>query len=193
MLEKITHYDAQLLIYLNNLGSESQDMFWLLVTRIIFWIPLYFFFSYLVYKKFNKKEALRILYTFLAMLFVTFNLTEYVKEYVVRQRPINNEQIFHSLRVMIQPLDYSFFSGHACNSFAITTLFYLFIRKRIKFPAVFFMWPIVFTYSRIYLGVHYPTDVFVGMCVGVTLAVFFYWLHKILSLRIDKKNEIISE
>lgn len=191
MLKRLTEYDTNLLIYLNNLGSESQDSFWLLITHIWFWIPLYVFLIYLIIKKFSKKECLRILYTFLALLVATFGLTAYVKEYVLRSRPVNNNQIFHSLRIMIQPVDYSFFSGHACNSFAITTFFFLFMRKKIKYPWVLYLWPVLFSYSRIYLAVHFPSDVAVGAAVGTSLAIFFYWLHKVLTLRIDKKNQVI--
>ncbi|SFU40223.1 undecaprenyl-diphosphatase [Pustulibacterium marinum] len=188
MLKRITEYDTDLLIYLNNLGSEHQDLFWLLVTRIIFWIPLYIFFFYLVFRKNSRREAFRVVYTLVAMLAATFGLTQLVKNFVLRARPVNNERVFESLRVMIQPVDYSFFSGHACNSFAITTLFYLFLRKKIPFAWTFYLWPCIFSYSRIYLGVHFPSDVFVGAIVGITMAIFFYWLHKMLTIRIDKKN-----
>lgn len=191
MLKRLTEYDTNLLIYLNNLGSESQDTFWYYVTQIWFWIPLYLFFIYLVVKKFNKTEGLRILYTFLVLIFVALNLTNYVKEYVLRFRPVNNEKIFHSLRIMIQPPDYSFFSGHACNSFAITTLFFLFIRKRVKYPWIFYLWPVLFSYSRMYFAVHFPSDILVGASVGITLAILFYWLHKMLTIRIDKKNQVV--
>lgn len=190
MLKRITEYDTDLLIYLNNLGSESQDFFWLLVTRIIFWIPLYVSFFYLVFKKHTKKQALRVVYTVGAMLVATFGLTELVKNYFLRARPINNEKVYQSLRVMIQPIDYSFFSGHACNSFAITTLFYLFLKDKMKNPWIFYTWPILFSYSRIYLGVHFPSDVLVGAVVGVSIAILFYKLHQILTLESSRKDHI---
>lgn len=190
MLKRITEYDTNLLIYLNNLGSAEQDVFWLLVTRIVFWIPLYISFFYLVFKNHTKRQSIRVVYTVAAMLVATFGITEVVKNFFLRARPVNNVKVYESLRVMIQPIDYSFFSGHACNSFAITTLFYLFLKDKMKYPWIFYIWPILFSYSRVYLGVHFPSDVLVGTVVGITIATVFYKLHNRLTLKSVQQNHI---
>ncbi|GLB50013.1 phosphatase PAP2 family protein [Neptunitalea sp. Y10] len=142
----------------------------------------------MIIKRYTKQEALRILYTFLSLLAVTLSLTYYVKVYVLRSRPVNNKEIFESLRIMIQPIDYSFFSGHACNSFAITTFFYLFMRRKMKNAWVFYLWPILFSYSRLYFAVHFPSDVLVGALVGIATAITSYNLYKKFSPKITRDD-----
>lgn len=192
-MKYFTDYDTELLIFLNNLGSENQDFFWSTITRIIFWIPLFIWLFYVVYRRFSRKEFYRISGTMFALVATALLLTDYVKNFVLRARPVNNEHVFHSLRIMIKPVDYSFYSGHACSSFAITTLFFLLVRKRVKFAWIYYLWPFLFSYSRIYLGVHFPSDVVVGAIIGITLAFVFYKLHLYFTNRIDKgKEQVVS-
>ena len=65
-------------------------------------------------------------------------------------------------------------SGHATNSMANTVFIYLLLKKHFKQVWLFFVWPIVFAYSRIYLGVHYPIDILAGALLGAGLGFGFY-------------------
>ncbi|MGY8915678.1 MAG: phosphatase PAP2 family protein [Flavobacteriales bacterium] len=100
------------------------------------------------------------------------------KEFVARLRPNNNEEINTIIRILRSPTGYSFFSGHASSSFSITTLVFLFLRPKFKWAWVFYIWPLLFTFSRIYVGVHYPVDILVGAMVGILSALMFYKLHQ---------------
>ena len=102
---------------------------------------------------------------------------EITKNLIARLRPNNNEEISALIRILISPDDYSFFSGHAANSFAITTLIVLFLRKKLKWVYLFYLWPLLFSLSRIYVGVHYPLDLIVGTVVGLLMAVTFYRIY----------------
>ena len=97
---------------------------------------------------------------FLAIFIIT--LTDLTKEVVARLRPNNEVEINTLIRILKSPTNYSFFSGHAASSTSITTLMYLFLRRQSKWTVLFYIWPIIFCTSRIYVGVHYPVDIIIG-------------------------------
>ncbi len=181
MFEKILEYDKKILLYLNNAGSDSYDFFWMYATEIITWIPLFILFLFLVLKNYKKKKEAWIIIGFIVGALL-FNLlfTEVVKENIERIRPNNDVNIKSLLRIIKEPTNYSFFSGHASSSFAITVLIFLFLRKKIKLIYLFFLWPLLFSYSRIYVGVHYPSDILIGAMVGISLGIIFYKLYNYL-------------
>ena len=177
MLDTLLEWDRQTLIYLNNLGIEQYDGFWSVVTNITTWIPLYIIFFVLLYLKHSKKEAfIKGLMTLFALglILVTMQIT---KESVARLRPNNDVEINTMIRILKHPASYSFFSGHASTSFGLTAIIVLFLRKRIKWVWIFFIWPVLFAFSRIYVGVHYPVDIIVGAFVGLLYAFIFYRLY----------------
>lgn len=177
MWESLLKWDRDTFVYLNNLGIEEYDWFWSLVTHTATWIPLYILFFLLLLIKFPKKEAITmILMTILLFLFV-MALMEFTKSFIARLRPNNDEEISDFIRILIRPNDFSFFSGHAANSFAITTLIVLFLRKKLKWVYVLYLWPVLFSLSRIYVGVHYPLDLIVGALVGLLMAFSFYRIY----------------
>ncbi|MET6991951.1 phosphatase PAP2 family protein [Sediminicola arcticus] len=178
MLEKIAEWDRNTFIYLNSLGIEEYDVFWSTVTNITTWIPLFILFFILIWIKYPKKEALLMTFTVFILVGFILGITDLTKEFVARLRPNNNEEIKTIIRILRSPSSYSFFSGHASSSFSITTLVFLFLRPKYNWAWVFFVWPLLFATSRIYLGVHYPIDIIVGAIVGILSALLFYKLHR---------------
>ncbi|MGW9685551.1 phosphatase PAP2 family protein [Flagellimonas sp. 2504JD1-5] len=174
MFKKLLQWDHDTLIYLNSLGTEQFDDFWVTVTEIKSWIPLFILFLLLFLIKFPWKKAfVQIGLVSLLTVFITF-LTQTVKTWVARPRPCNDETINSLIRILKTPVDYSFFSGHASSSMAIGLLVYLLLRERAKWSWIFFIWPLLFSYSRIYVGVHFPLDILVGALVGILAAILFY-------------------
>ncbi|MBC9795951.1 phosphatase PAP2 family protein [Sinomicrobium weinanense] len=167
-------FDNGLLKFINHLGTFQWDIFWGYTTNIVAWIPLYLFFIYLVVKNFSRQKTLAIITTLLFTLVFTLLFTEMIKELVQRSRPLNDPGLQEELRVVIRAYGYSFFSGHASNSMAVTTLFVLFLRKKQKWVYILYLWPLFFGASRLYFAVHYPTDVFVGWLAGFLIALVFY-------------------
>lgn len=178
MFKKLLQWDQDTFVYLNALGTEKYDSFWVTVTEIKSWIPLFLLFLLLFIIKFPWKKALAqvALVSFLAW-FITF-LTHTVKNWVARPRPCNDESINSFIRILKTPVDYSFFSGHASSSFAITLLVYLLLREKARWTWIFFIWPLLFSYSRIYVGVHFPLDILMGALVGTLSAYLFYTIYK---------------
>ncbi|WP_422083892.1 phosphatase PAP2 family protein [Ulvibacterium sp.] len=177
MLEKILQWDRDTFIYLNNLGIEEYDFFWSTVTNISTWIPLFILFFIIIYRKYPKREALFVSLTIIALVFFITTATDMTKEYVARLRPNNDSQVNTLIRILKTPTTYSFFSGHASSSFSVTTLVVLFLHKRFKWCWFFYVWPLLFAASRIYVGVHYPVDIIVGALVGVLSAFLFYTMY----------------
>lgn len=178
MLEQLLEWDREFLIFLNNLGSENFDGFWLILTKFNTWIPLFITIIILIFWKFGRKEGFWMLLSYVSMLiFLRITVTG-VKFAVGRLRPNNDETINALLRVVYDPSSFSFFSGHAASSMAIATLAVLFLRKKLKWIHLIWSYTFLFAYSRIYLGVHYPIDILVGWLVGFLFASLFYKMHQ---------------
>ncbi|NMH25428.1 phosphatase PAP2 family protein [Flavobacterium solisilvae] len=177
MLEKIIDFDKQAIVFLNNLGSETYDGLWLIITKQVYWTPFFLFIFYLLQKKIGwKKFGLYILFTAVLILICdqTVNLFKYGFE---RLRPINDEEIKGLLRIVKTSKSFSFFSGHATNSMASTVFMFMILRKYYKHAYLLFLFPLIFAYSRIYLGLHFPTDILTGYVFGATMGFVCYKLY----------------
>lgn len=172
--QNLIQQDRALFIFLNGLGNERWDSIWLLITNQFVWIPLYSFFLILMYKKLGQKKFLYFL--LLIVLLITFSdqISNFVKHTVERTRPNNNSSLKDFIRIILHPTGFGFYSGHASTSMAVTTFMYLLLKNHFQYALLFFIWPILFAYSRIYVGVHYPSDIVVGLTIGFALGFFFY-------------------
>ena len=177
MLEELLKWDRDTFVYLNNLGIEEYDVFWSTVTNFTTWIPLFILFVVLVFLKYPKREAFLVLLTIILMISFVGLATDLTKNYVARLRPNNTEEINTLIRILKSPTSYSFFSGHSASSFSIATIMVLFLRRHFKWAWIFFLWPLVFASSRIFVGVHYPVDIIVGTLVGILCALIFYKVY----------------
>ncbi len=180
-LETLIEKDRELFVFLNGLGIESWDEFWLSVTNKYTWIPMYVLLLFLLFRYFNWKKALFLL--FIAALLVTFTdqFVNLIKNTVGRLRPSNDSSLQGFIRILKKSGGYSFISGHATNSFAVSTFMILTLHKHFKPIYLVLIWPLLFAYSRIYVGVHFPLDIFTGMFVGIGIGCGFYFLSNFIS------------
>ncbi|UAB81412.1 phosphatase PAP2 family protein [Marixanthomonas sp. SCSIO 43207] len=185
MFEILKEWDRELFVFLNSLGIKQFDDFWITVTQIETWTPLFLLFTFLIFYYFKWKRGGAIFFFLLLTFGITIFVTGEVKNYFERLRPNNVESLSEIIRILQKPSNYSFFSGHASSSFSITTFMVLVLREKTKWVYLFFLWPLIFVTSRIYVGVHYPSDIFVGALVGTVFAFLFYKLCK-LALKHDK-------
>jgi undecaprenyl-diphosphatase len=115
----------------------------------------------------------------------TIFIRDLTKEYVARLRPNNAANLSDLIRLLHKPTKYSFFSLHASSSFAITTFVVLSLRKFYKHVYLFYLWPLLFVLNRIYVAVHYPSDILVGALVGTSIALLMHSTSKIVLSRIS--------
>lgn len=193
MLDIIKSKDAELLIFLNNLGNEKWDSFWLTITNQFNWIPLFVIILVLIYIRFGLKKTLFSLLFIAILVAFSDQFTNLIKNTTERMRPCNTAELQEYLRQFsYKPRGYSFWSGHASLSTTFTTFIILLLRSKFKFIYFLILFPIVFGYSRVYLGVHYPGDITVGYLSGIVLGTLFYKLYSLLYLKIFKENLVQS-
>ncbi len=174
LLDFIVQKDKELLIFLNNLGIEQWDAFWLYVTNKRTWIPLFAFLIYLIFKSLEKRKGIVLLVVIAVLITFTDQFTNLFKYTFERLRPCNDLTIVDQLRILKQSQSFSFFSAHASNSFAVTTFMFLLLKNQYKWIFLLFIWPLLFAYSRVYIGMHFPSDIFVGMIFGILSGWVFY-------------------
>lgn len=182
MLEKILALDTRLFIYLNSLGSETYDGLWLIITKQAYWTPFFLLLFYLIYKKLGVKQTLFLLLFVAFLVTATDQITNLFKYTFQRPRPCNNPEINTFIRVVQSRSSFSFFSGHAANTMAVATFLYLIFKNHFKYLGFLFLWPLIFAYSRIYLGLHYPLDILsgylCGLITGYLMYKFYQWALK---------------
>ena len=181
MLEYLVELDKKLFIFLNNLGSAPFDTIWLLITKQINWIPFFLILLFILFKKLGPKKLGIAILTVAALITFTNEITDVIKFSVQRIRPCNDDTLVGLIRVVKDSDTFSYFSGHASNSTASMMFVYLILRRYYKYSYLIFLYPLIFAYSRIYLGLHFPLDIISGYVFGSFTGILFYFLFDKIS------------
>ncbi len=184
-LDTIIEWDKELFIYLNSLGSETWDSFWMFLTNQFNWTPFFLLLFFLLFKAYGWKKGLLLIVV--TALLVTFSdqFVNLIKDYFERLRPNNDPSINNIIRILKTPRSFSFVSGHSTTSFAVITFMIATLKNHFKYSYLLLIWPILFAYSRIYIGVHFPIDIFVGMLLGVLEGYLFYKIGQVFIKKIN--------
>jgi undecaprenyl-diphosphatase len=180
MLEFLIDLDKKLLLFFNSLHTPWLDPVMFLITKTIFWLPLYLFLLYLVIKNYKKNSWIVLLGIALAILLADQITASIMKPFFERLRP-SREPSLQGLVHLVNGYTggkYGFASSHAANTFATALFFWIIFKNKYRWMWILFVWAVVMTYSRIYLGVHYPGDIIVGMLVGFGSAYCGYRLQR---------------
>lgn len=199
MIESLMQLDDQLFLYLNNLGSESYDGFWRFVTNKWSSVPLYLLALILVYRHHGIKGALIILGIICLMITTTDQLSNIFKSTFQRPRPCQEEAFQGIMRmVAVRCGKYGFSSAHAASSMAVCVFLSKLLRKYYNItPYLLLIWCVMVSYSRVYLGVHYPADIIFGGSVGALVGLGYFKLlcpiyHKLMKCPVIPVKESVK-
>lgn len=201
MLELI-HYleqiDTAILLFINGMHCALFDYFMVLVSNRFTWIPFYAAFIFVMIKNFHWKVTVTtILAVALLVLLCDQTASGLIKPLVGRLRPSNLD---NSISSMVHVVDgyrggrYGFPSSHSANSWGVAIFAMYLVRNR-KLSIFLALWATLVTYSRAYLGVHYPGDLLVGILIGFVMAsIVFYaynrWARSYTQEFLDGKKNI---
>ena len=181
MIEDILNLDTELFIYLNSLGFPLFDNFWIFLStkeaNVLFYSTLLFLYFYNRSLKFKFSELFYLLILIAFMITITDQTANLFKDSFQRLRPCYNEMIKDSLRLVKESCGgkYGFFSAHASNSFTLAVFFGLLYKKKFKYLIYFsLLYASLISYSRIYLGVHFPLDILFGAAFGLIIGILTF-------------------
>lgn len=171
-------WDVDILLWINGHHAEWLDVVMWYVSQPWFWIPLYLYMAYRLIRAKRWGELLALV----LVVVLTDQTCNGLKEYVCRPRPTHCadlEGMLHLVRGYVGGT-YGFPSAHAANTLAVAGLYSAFTRNSQCSILLFYV--LVNSYSRVYLGVHYPSDILVGLLLGAAIAallgIAFKLVHK---------------
>ena len=188
MLEQLLHIDTEVLLAINGWHAPWADTLMWTISAKATWIPLYLLLIGLLVWRYRKPAmtsvkwlqrvpacVVMIVVIGLAVGAADFIASGILKELVARPRPTRVPELEGVLHLVngYKSGRYGFVSSHAANTMAVALLFSLIWRNKIATVGLV-LWVAANCYSRMYLGVHYPTDILGGLMVGALVAVVVY-------------------
>jgi undecaprenyl-diphosphatase len=190
MLETIKALDESLFLSLNALHNSFFDRLMWLFSEMLYWVPLYVWFLWMLYKRYPT-QYWTVLVAIILMIVASDQICNLVKESVMRLRPSQDPH----LQAMVHTINgyrggmYGFYSGHASNAFTVALFMITTIAKERKYIIpIALTYAILTAYSRVYLGVHYPGDILMGAIMGTLLGTGFAITHDKLRNRFLASN-----
>lgn len=190
--QHIKEYDVWLLTHINQDWSSSfLDTVLPYLRETKFWIPLYLFLVLFVTINFKSKGVWWILGFILVAAASDIISSQLIKTNVIRVRPCRDMDVMNQIRFFVNycPQSSSFTSSHATSHFAQAMFSFLTLAPVIgRWAWLFFLWAFIIAYTQVYVGVHYPFDVFCGALlgcgIGFALAKLFH--NRVGMLSLDK-------
>ena len=185
MIEILNNIDTAIFLFFNGMHAPFFDRFMMLFTGRFIWIPMYAAILFLLIRSFGfKKAGIYIAAVALAITLTDQTCATLIRPLVERLRPSNLENPLSALTQVVNDYrggSYGFPSCHSANSFALATLISCLFRNRKMFLFIF-GWAILNSYTRLYLGVHYPGDLLIGALIGSAYGYICYRLARLLDM-----------
>jgi undecaprenyl-diphosphatase len=179
MLEQLNTFDTRIFLWLNSWHSPFWDRVMWHISGRIEWFPFYLLLiAYLIYH-YRRQSIFIIIGALLAVILADQLAVHVFKDVIGRLRPSYNPNIQNIVHIVNDYRGglYGFVSNHAANTFSLATFLSLVTRNR-YLSAILVAWATLVSYSRIYLGVHYPGDIIAGALLGVFIGWLIFVLYK---------------
>jgi len=186
MLQQLIDLDQKLFLFLNGSGIEGLDPLMIFFSSMWFWVPAYLFAAFLLIRKSGIRGLIGIAFLMITLALTDQGSVHLFKEIFHRLRPCHEPLLQDQVRLVADNCGgrYGFVSSHATNAFGFIMISAGLINKK-YLTIVFIIWALVTSYSRIYLGVHYPGDILVGILVGLLIGFLVLTLHNWTQKKID--------
>lgn len=192
---KIQDMDMQVLSIFNGSDNIMLDQMVQILTSGLTWIPLYVMLFFVVMRNNETmgQIALVVGSAIFCVLFADGLVDGIIKQLAERWRPSNDPTFKYMVQVVddIRLKGYSFCSAHAANTMSLAVFFSLLIRSKML-TITLVIWSSINCWTRLYLGVHYPSDILCGMIIGIIVGILVYLLYYKIYLRISPKINYIS-
>lgn len=179
MVEHLVLWERDLFLLLNSPHTPYLDSVMYLISAAIPWVVVLVPFLFLMAYKQDYKEFLLFLLFIALLVFVADGISSgVIKEIFHRYRPTHHPETAEQVKTVLgyRGGGYGFISGHATNFLAFA-MFSSLIFKHRWYTLLIFTATLTVAYSRIYLGVHFVTDVVPGIICGLLIGWFLYWLY----------------
>jgi len=176
IIQWLLETDTRLFLLLNGMHNSFFDtiMYW--ASNKWIWIPFY---AWILFRL-VRVHTIRILQIIIfPVLLITASdqvTSSIIKPIVERPRPCHEKSLEGKVHIVNNYCGgkFGFVSSHTSNCFALLTFLFFLMKRKDKFMIQLLLaWSIIVSYSRIYLGVHYPGDVFGGALLGIMLGILF--------------------
>jgi undecaprenyl-diphosphatase len=192
MLEELVKIDTDLFVSIHHVRNGFFDFIAPWLSNRWIWIPLYLWLAFKVVK-YYRAQSWAVILAVVLMIVISDQGANLFKNGIKRPRPCHTTELLAQHEVLAPEGcggPYGFFSGHASNSFALALIMLLLVKRKNQDawrPWLWmFAWAIMVAWSRIYLGVHYPGDVFSGAVFGIIVACCVYIV--LTKTYLDKRN-----
>ena len=186
-LQRLVDIDKQVMLALNGSNSLYMDGVMKVYTSTAIWIPVALVLLFVMLKNNSPRGALlSVLVVALTLVATDQVSSHFIKPLFARLRPSHDPAFMHLVDTFnnYRGGSYSFTSSHACNSFGLFTLISLIVRNR-ALSLSLFLWAVINSFSRIYLGVHYPGDILCGAILGVVIGLVMYLIYSFIRKKIE--------